>query len=1074
MRFDHVTLQDGLSQSAVVAIAQDAKGFMWFGTENGLNRFDGYGFEHFRRERGNPNALRSDFIYGLASDDSGQVWIGTNGGGLAHLDANTGSIRNFRHDPTNVNSIAGDIVRAVLLDRDGALWLGLRDAGLDRFEPTSATFTHIALVDPEAEGPISVFALHQDAAGTIWVGTEQGLYALEADDRSVRSFRHDPKDNGSIGSDRVRAILEDGEGNLWVGTRDGGLNLFDRKSGTFTRYRHDPDVADSISSDRVTAILEDNEGRLWVGTNAGLNLMNRDSGTFARYRNEAGDVSSLGADTILSLFQDRSGMLWVGTLSAGVSKWNPQSWGLGLREAEVLSADEDAKPNVLAFATEGTDKVWIGTFGDGLTLLDRKTGETIYYTHDPADPNSISDDRVMSLLIDSQGMLWAGTMGGGLNRIDPATGRNTVFRHDPDDPASIGANGVMTIFEDSHGLLWIGTFGGGISIFDRASGKFSNHVADPESPGSLSSARVTSFAEDALGNLWIGTDAGGLNLYERQTGRFHVYRYSDDDPNSLADNTVYAVHVDAHDRVWLGTRGGGLDRVIGSSADPDEVSFVNLSQEDGLANNVVYGVQSDASGQLWLSTNYGISRLNPETGVVRNLHRSDGLQSEEFNFGAHHSGSGGELFFGGPSGFNVFDPEDLRANSIVPPVILTGFFKGNDPVKAGLPSDLETGINLGYREDHISFEVAALDFAAPEANRYMYKLEGFDTDWIDLGNRRRITYTDLDDGSYLLRVKAANSDGVWNEAGIALPVTVAPAPWDTWWAYVGYVAMVAQLAIFLWVGHVRKVRREEEYSHRLEQEVRARTAELAERASELRELNRSLQESSLSDPLTGLRNRRFVFEEVSRELATISRKYTNEDHGLAAKDAADLVFMMIDLDNFKPINDTYGHAAGDKMLLDIRDVLLGTCRRSDFVIRWGGDEFVVIAKQTHRGESEALAERIRREIESRTFTLPDGQFVHTTCSIGFAAFPLFRGQADSADLDDVIGLADSLMYEAKRQRNAWVGMLGIDDAVTSQGFETDAIDATSLLFRARRKGRLLEHDDATHEANSTQRRLSSA
>jgi diguanylate cyclase (GGDEF)-like protein len=589
-----------------------------------------------------------------------------------------------------------------------------------------------------------------------------------------------------------------------------------------------------------------------------------------------------------------------------------------------------------------------------------------------------------------------------------------------------------------------------------------------------SSARVTSFAEDALGNLWIGTDAGGLNLYERQTGLFHVYRYSDDDPESLADNTVYAVHIDAHDRIWLGTRGGGLDRVIGSSAHPDEVRFTNLSQADGLANDVVYGIQSDVSGELWLSTNYGISRVNPENGVVRNLHRGDGLQSEEFNFGAHHSGPGGALFFGGPSGFNIFDPQALRAGASVPPVILTGFFKGNDPVKADLPTDPETGINLGYRDDNISFEVAALDFAAPEANRYMYKLEGFDTEWIDLGNRRRITYTDLDDGSYLLRVKAANSEGVWNEAGIALPVTVAPAPWDTWWAYMGYLAMVTQLVIFLWVSHVRKVRREEEYSLRLEEEVRERTTELAERASELRELNRSLQESSLSDPLTGLRNRRFVFEEVSRELVTISRKYTNEDEGLPAKDAADLVFMMIDLDNFKPINDTYGHAAGDKMLLDIRDVLLSTCRRSDFVIRWGGDEFVVIAKQAHRGESEALAERIRREIESRTFTLPNGQFVHTTCSIGFAAFPLFRGQADGADLDDVIGLADSLMYEAKRQRNAWVGMLGINDAVTSQGFETDSIDASSLLFRARRKGRLLEHESVPQDADWGQHERSSA
>ena len=306
----------------------------------------------------------------------------------------------------------------------------------------------------------------------------------------------------------------------------------------------------------------------------------------------------------------------------------------------------------------------------------------------------------------------------------------------------------------------------------------------------------------------------------------------------------------------------------------------------------------------------------------------------------------------------------------------------------------------------------------------------------------------------MLRVKAANSEGVWNEAGLALPIRVTPAPWETWWAYLGYLAAAVQLAVFLWMGHRRKLRREEEYSYRLEKEVHARTEELAHRNDELKKLALSLQESSLSDPLTGLRNRRFVFEEVSRDLDTISRKYENEREGLDPNDASDLVFMMIDLDNFKPINDTYGHAAGDKMLLDIRDVLLSTCRRSDFVIRWGGDEFVVIAKQSHAGESEALAERIRQQVETREFQLPEGQIVRTTCSIGFTSFPLFRGQAENGNLDDIINVADSLMYEAKRQKNAWVGMLDINKAVTSEGFELDLCEPTSLLFMARHKGQV--------------------
>jgi diguanylate cyclase (GGDEF)-like protein len=273
----------------------------------------------------------------------------------------------------------------------------------------------------------------------------------------------------------------------------------------------------------------------------------------------------------------------------------------------------------------------------------------------------------------------------------------------------------------------------------------------------------------------------------------------------------------------------------------------------------------------------------------------------------------------------------------------------------------------------------------------------------------------------------------------------------------GYVAMIAQLIALFWLGHKRKIRREEEYSTRLESKVQQRTVELADRNNELKLLNVTLQESSLSDPLTGLRNRRFVFEEVSRDLDVIRRKYDDEQSGLDPRDAADLVFMMIDLDNFKPINDTYGHAAGDQMLLDVRDVLLGACRKSDHVIRWGGDEFVVIAKQANPGETEALAERIRTQIAEHNFTLGDGQMVRITCSIGFAAFPIFRAHADRTTLEQVINMADNLMYEAKRERDSWAGMLGFSEAVTSENFDRDSIEPTSLLFRAMREGNLAEY-----------------
>ena len=1052
MRFEHVSLDQGLSQSNVLAILQDESGLMWFGTENGLNSYNGYDFEHFTRQRGNPDALGNDFIFDLAEDGGGNLWIATNGGGLAMLDRRTGRFTTYRHDPADAASLGSNIVRRVLIDDDGAVWAGTRGAGLSRLDRATGKFTHVRF-----DGPDNIFALLRDSTGTLWAGGDHGLSRLDAKTGAWQTYAHDAADSNSLSDHSVRTVFEDGNGRLWVGTYGGGLHLLDGETGSFERFVHDANDPASISGNRVAVVFEDSERRLWVGTTTGLNLLDRDTGRFVRYLNAASDVTSLADNSVTTIYEDRSGVLWVGTQTSGISKWNPRTWAYGFEPATAL-ATADSRPNVTSFVEDANGRLWIGTFGDGLNAVDRATGEVVRYRHAPANPAGLADDRVMSLLRDRDGRIWIGTMTRGIFRLDPETGRMDLLAHDPDDPASLSANGIMALYEDSAGRVWVGTYGGGISRFDPQTRIFTRFRADPDDPAALSSDRVTSFAEGPDGRMWVGTDSGGLNLFDPGTRRFHRFRHDPDSPTSLADDTVYSLNVDASGTVWVGTRGGGLDRVVGDPGAPASIRFANLSTADGLANNVVYGIHSDRAGQLWMSTNYGISRFDPATGEFRNLHRNDGLQSEEFNFGAHYESESGELFFGGHNGYNAFRPEAIRTNANVPPVVLTGFFNRNEPVRSGLPLENLDSVELGYRDDTVSFEFAALDYAAPAQNRYMYKLEGFDSDWTDLGNQRRVTYTDLDPGAYVLRVRAANSDGVWNESGYSIPVTVAAPPWASWWAYLGYVAMLVQGALFLWFAHKRRIRREEEYSARLEQEVSARTEQLIDSNKRLHLLNQALQESSLSDPLTGLRNRRFVFEEVSRDIDVVRRRICAEQEGIDQGDTIDLVFMMIDLDNFKPINDTYGHAAGDQMLIEVRDVLLGTCRRSDFVIRWGGDEFLVIAKQARPGEAEALAERIRNTISGRNFTLGDGQMVKTTCSIGFAAYPLFRASLDESSLDQIISLADNLMYEAKKRRNAWAGMFGPSEASTSFGVEDGSLEPTSLLFRAKRSGKLMTHD----------------
>ena len=1051
MRFEHLTLDEGLSQSNVLSILQDSRGQMWFGTENGLNAFDGYEFRTYYRERGNADSLSSDFVFDVAEDAKGDLWIATNGGGLAHRDSRGEIFTSYRHNAEDASSIGSNVVRRVLVDNDGSIWAGTRNGGLSRLDVSTGKFSHYRFTS-EA-GADNIYSLLQDSSGNIWAGGDHGLTRIENKSGEITTFAVSPHS--------VRAVYEDSAGLVWVGTFGGGLHRFDNTTQSFTGFVNDVENNKTISGNEVTAIFEDSDGRFWVGTTAGLNLLDRSSGNFVRYLKDDSDLTSLADNSITVIYEDRGGVLWVGTKTHGISKWNSRTWAYGFEPGTEITTKPDTKPVVTSFVEDLTGRLWVGTFGEGVNAINRETGEVSRFRHDPADSRSISDDRVMSMMRDSGGKLWIGTMTRGIDRLDPETGEIERFRFNADDPTSLSANGIMTMYEDSTGQVWVGTFGGGISLFDKASRSFKRFSHDPETASSLSSNRVTSFVEDASGRMWVGTDAGGLNLFDAESGEFARFRHDANDPKTLADDTVYALTIDESGTVWVGTRGGGLNRVVGAATRPDTIYFDNMSVSDGLANDVVYGIQIDTAGQLWMSTNYGISRYNPETGEFSNLHRADGLQSEEFNFGAHYRSDSGELFFGGNNGYNAFAPEELQLSAAVPAIMLTAFHNMSDPTRSGLPDDESEGIDLGYRDDNIAFEFAAMDFAAPSMNQFAYKLEGFDKDWIMLGTERRVSYTDLDAGNYLLRVRAANSAGVWNDTGFAMPVRVAAPPWATWWAYLAYLAMAVQAALFLWIAHKRKIEREEEYSRRLEQEVEARTEQLSDRNKQLKLLNQALQESSLSDPLTGLRNRRFVFEEVSRDLEVVRRRIDDEQQGMDQSDSVDLIFMMIDLDNFKPINDTYGHAAGDGMLLQVRDALLSTCRRSDFVIRWGGDEFLVIAKQTRPQESEALAERIRKTVAGTNFSLGDGQIVRTTCSIGFAAYPLFRAQLDESGLDQIISLADGLMYEAKRKRDAWAGMFTPTEACTSFAIEDGELEPTSLLFRAKRAGKLLTHYSET-------------
>jgi diguanylate cyclase (GGDEF)-like protein len=1011
------SLEEGLSQQAVNTIVQDTEGFMWFGTEDGLNRFDGYEFRQLRHDRADPSTLPNGWISSLVVTDDG-LWIATDGGGVVFRHAATGKLES----PAQLRDTPDlQRVRALARDRLGRLWIASRDAGVAIYDPRTQELSRMRHSPTQAASLAdnSVFTILHLRSGETLIGTASGLDRLSAANLDVSRVAL-PIELVPPGQPlRVRALAETPDGIVWIGT-DAGLARFDPRNARWRVYRENPASSTAIPDNRVQSLLIDGQGRLWVGLLHGLAWFDAATDTFHGYHHDDGEARSLPDDYVISMFEDRGGGLWIGTKLGGLAKWNPRTWSFGHTRA---SSDEGfSDRNITSFAEDKVGRLWIGTFGGGINLVDRTTAKVSALRHSEAR-GSLSDDRVMAMLEGSDGSQWVGTMGGGLNRFDTQTLRAESFQNDPAVPTTLAASGVMSLLEVDK-QLWVGTFGGGISRFDPRTRRFENLRPGPEDGLHLSSGRVTALARDRTGHVWIGTDGGGLNVWDVRTRRLYYYKRDAKQLDSLSADTIYSILVDDAGGVWIGTRGGGIDHVLNPS-DAGRLRFSNISEAQGLPNNTVYGLRADGSGNLWISTNYGIARIDPRTlgtkaSAIQRFHRLHGLQGEEFNFGAHYRDRSGKLYFGGSSGYNAFYPEMLEFNERPPRVVLTQFLKLNAPGIAGGPEERIEKLRLSHAEDVVTLRFAALDFADPRANRYEYKLVGFDSDWVQADERRAATYTNLPGGRYVFHVRASNSDGVWSTQDLALPIEVSPSLWATPWAYVGYALLAALVVLGVWYAQQRRIARSATQRLELEQQVSDRTFELAQRNRELEDVNRRLEMASLTDALTGLANRRFLMQQFPRLIAD-----QKERHGLA--------IMIIDLDSLKPINDQHGHAAGDEVIVEVAKTLRQAIRPDDVLARWGGDEFVVVAQAQHVEHATMLAERIRERVAKMKYVLPRGAVVRTSCSIGLTCLPFVPGKPTAVSWEHAIKIADLALYRAKRGRNAWRGWFGTAavDSLTS-------------------------------------------
>lgn len=813
---ERLSLEQGLSQSILEGIVQDRLGFLWFATEDGLNRYDGYRFQVLRHDPDDPDSLSYNDLKCVYEDREGILWIGTFGAGLNRYDPRTGHVTRYRNDPADSSSLANDIVRALVEDRSGALWVGTQGGGLDRLDRASGRFEHFRAdpADPRALADGDVRVLYEDRAGTLWVGTAGGgLHRRDGTSDAFVRLPLDPDDPAALPHPWVQALLEDRAGRFWVGSLGGGLARLDRATGRVTRYPADPGRADALPSDRVMALAEDHEGRLWVATDGG-GLARFDPATerFVTLRHDPADPRSLPTDRIFSLHEDRSRVLWIGTYGGSLVKLD-----LGRKKFRTVRHDPRDPHSlghdiVWSLATDPAGDLWVGTDSGGLDRFDRRTGHARHYRHDPADPGSLAHDTVRYVYLDRRGDLWVATHGGGLDRYDPSTDRFRHHRHDPAEPDSIAHDELRTVYEDRRGNLWVGTYGGGLDLLDRATGRFRHHRNDPDEPTSLPNDFVRGVLEDSAGELWVATQGGGLARFDRDRGTFAALRARADDPTTLGSDFVFAIHEARDGALWVGTYGGGiarLDRATGR--------FRRYTTDDGLPSDSVYGILEDDLGRLWMSTNRGLCRFDPTTGKIHTFRQSDGLQSDEFNGGAFFQSSSGEMFFGGIHGFDAFFPREIELARDPPPVAITDLELFNRSILPGeridgrvvlaQPVEYTRSIELAYRQDVVTFEFAALHFAAPARNRYRYRLEGFADDWIEArADRRSATFTRLAPGDYLFHVQAANPDGAWNLEGARLAIRVLPPFWATGWFRALAFASLAGLVALAWVRHSRGIR----------------------------------------------------------------------------------------------------------------------------------------------------------------------------------------------------------------------------------------------------------------------------
>jgi signal transduction histidine kinase/ligand-binding sensor domain-containing protein/DNA-binding response OmpR family regulator len=801
-KFEQISMDRGLSHPAVSCVLQDSDGFMWFGTEDGLDRFDGYSFFIFRNSPNDTTSLAHNWISCVCESDAYSLWVGTKGGGLCKFNKNEGTFTRFVHERGARGSFPDSVINAILYDDNNSLWIGTTE-GLSRLNIKSMLFETILFDKTNPEFSPSVISLAQDHHKDIWVGTAgRGLFKIHHEMiKEVKHYYFEHKDTSPLLANTINTIYKDRDNKIWAGTEGLGIIHIDWRADDFTIYQNRHAVQLGEGANKIRDIMEDQTGTFWIATaGAGINTFDRQNGEFHPHKCSENTVCCLGNNIIHAVACDKTGIIWLATDCCGVNKFVPERMEIAYRDSDLRSPNKLSQNRVWSFLEDSYGVLWIAT-SDGLKQLLKDSDTFKHHSSDPADASTLSNNAVTIIFEDSRKQLWIGTEDG-LNLYNRQERIFKRFHFDPNNLGSLSDNGIVAIEEDHLGNLWVGTRLGGLNRYNPQSNNFERMDHDPNNMSSMSNSSIMTILESSSHkSLWIGTFNGGLVEYEFASQKFNHFLHEHGDLNSISHNTVYSIYEDEQAVLWIGTNGGGLNKFVSQTR-----KNTTYSETDGLLSNQILNIIGDNSQNIWISTSKGLCVFDPSEERFVTFHLADDLHSNLFDRGAFYKNKHGDFYYGTAEGIHKFNPDSLDFDYLQPSIVLTGLKVNNISIMPYLGANSLKKLNLRYDQNYFTFEFAVLDYRNPAANKYKFCLSGVDDSWIDARHDRTIKYSNMQPGHYTLEVKGRNADGIGAQNSFSLPIRITPPPWKTWWAYVLYFIAITGIILIFWQTTLKRER----------------------------------------------------------------------------------------------------------------------------------------------------------------------------------------------------------------------------------------------------------------------------